>query len=370
MRIVIAGMGFLGEYLLPGCRALCSDLASSLAAVKGSEKGLAEKQKRFPFPVSAGDLPEVLWRRKPDILIFAPPPEKARRIFKDSVVPYARERQKQGLPFAVYSFVPDIEPSWFSKEAGTALPAAKIMPSMAEPIGDVDTSPLGASLYTAAGPWNRGQKECLKRFLAPFGESFQLEDKDTMALLAGKITSHLCCNIAMTVSDAVSGCGLDVSTRRIGEAIRYFHRFRRKVPSADLAPASLDGLPDRLAGFLEALEKAWFGGILDFTFSRPLSVSRETAERISRLSFEMNVLSVQLEERGKLEENTRNHATSGGLLERGCRLFGSYVERELSAAVGKALAGTCPQSFFDLLEGWSFLITLAVFRHGDRLGNK
>ena len=111
--------------------------------------------------------------------------------------------------------------------------------------------------------------------------------RSTMALLAGKITSHLCCNIAMTVSDAVSHCGLDVSTRRIGEAIRHFHRFRQKVPSADLAPASLSGLPERLAGFLEALEKAWFGGILDFTFSRPLSISHETAERISRLSFEM-----------------------------------------------------------------------------------
>ena len=56
MRIVIAGMGFLGEYLLPGYKALSPDLSSSVAAVKGSKKGLSEKQGRIPFPVSAGDL--------------------------------------------------------------------------------------------------------------------------------------------------------------------------------------------------------------------------------------------------------------------------------------------------------------------------
>ena len=82
----------------------------------------------------------------------------------------------------------------------------------------------------------------------------------------------------------------------------------------------------------------------------------------------MNVLSVQLEDRYKLERNTRNHATPGGLLEKGCVLYKMYVEKELRNAIEEGLAGGSLQSFFDLLEGWSFLITLSVCRHGGRLG--
>ena len=368
MRIVIAGMGFLGEYLLPGYKALSPDLSSSVAAVKGSKKGLSEKQRRIPFPVSAGDLQEVLQRQEPDIVVFAPPPEKARCIFREDIAPYFRESYKKGKTCVLYSFVPDIEPGWFSKEAGLALPAVKIMPSMAEPIGEVDPSPLGANLYTAAGPWNLQQKECLQRFLSPFGESFLLKDEDTMAFLAGKITSHLCCNIAMTISDSAARLGLHITTQKIGEAIRYFHRNRWKEAGTDPAPASLDGVPEVLVEFLKKTEIAWFSGILDFTYSRTLSISRHEAERISHLSFEMNVLSVQLEDRHKLERNTRNHATPGGLLEKGCVLYKMYVEKELRNAIEEGLAGGSLQSFFDLLEGWSFLITLSVCRHGGRLG--
>ena len=77
---------------------------------------------------------------------------------------------------------------------------------------------------------------------------------------------------------------------------------------------------------------------------------------------------VQLEDRYKLERNTRNHATPGGLLEKGCVLYKMYVEKELRNAIEEGLAGGSLQSFFDLLEGWSFLITLSVCRHGGRLG--
>lgn len=370
LQIVVAGMGFLGEYLIPGYRALCPHISSSVASVKGTEKGLKEKPARIPFPVTAGNLAQVLWQRQPDILVFSPPPEKARSIFSEDIVPYLKKRTDNGeAPCVIYSFVPDIEPSWFSQEAGKEIPAAKIMPSMAEPIGNLDPSPLGASLYTTAF-WNEEQETALQRFLVPFGESFHLKDSETMAFLAGKITSHLCCNLAMTLADGAAKHGMAVSTEEIGEAIRYFHRIRQEAPPQELVPARPKAVPEPLLSFLQKLEKAWFSGILDFTYSRRLSVEPETAERISHLSFEMNVLSVQLENRDKLEENTRHHATPGGLLEKGCILYGKYVEKELAEAMDRVFCGKISDSFFDLLEGWSFFITLSVFKHGGRLGKE
>ena len=97
------------------------------------------------------------------------------------------------------------------------------------------------------------------------------------------------------------------------------------------------------------------------------SIPRETVRHINALSFELNVLPVQLETREKLHENTRNHGTRGGVLERGCIFFERYFQRPLEEAVDQLLAGGLGEDFFDLAQGMSYTISLAALRQSHRL---
>lgn len=369
MRIAVIGMGNLGEYLVPGYRALIpqEELSASILGIKGTARGLEEKRSRVPFPIEVRNTGRHLFRFQPDLLIFAPPPEKARELAEEEIRPYYVCRKEQGNALPVlYSFVPDLPAEWFSECMGMPVPAAKIMPSMAEPIGNVSTAALGATLYSLAGPWTNEMEGRLKEFLSPFGEAFLLKDSDVLNLLAVKITSHLVCDLAITVSDAAKEQGALVSTEEIGGVIRASHRQRQKNPPVEIAPVLSRQMPVSLREFLGLLEAAWFKGIEDFTASRSLWIPKEQAQRINHLSFEMNALCVQLEPREKLLRNTRMHATPGGLLELGCRLYHELLERRLWEAVQKAFHGCLDAGFLDLAEGMSFLITLAVCRHGGR----
>ena len=88
---------------------------------------------------------------------------------------------------------------------------------------------------------------------------------------------------------------------------------------------------------------------------------------INALSFELNVLPVQLETREKLRENTRDHGTKGGVLEKGCIFFERYLRQPLEEETRRVLAGRGSDDFFDFVEGMSFTISLAALRQSYRL---
>ncbi len=371
MRIAIIGMGNLGEYLLPAYKMLVpeKELARCVVGIKKTTAGWKEKQERLPFPVVVGEVGRRLQEQKPDLLVFAPSPEAASELVKEDLAPYYQSKATKGeaLP-PLYSFVPNRSPGWFAEQIGLPVPAAKIMPSMAEPIGAVSAADLGATLYSLHGEWSDEMRRQLEDFLSPFGSSFLLEDGDVMRFLAVKITSHLMCDIAMTISDAAAEKGIRLSAQTVGGMIRTFYRNRKKLSRNDVAPfRQQENLPTGLSVFLEQLEKAWVAGMEDFFAEGSVGVSSKDCQTINSLSFEMNVLCVQLESREKLLRNTQMHATPGGLLEYGCRLYHELLECRLWKAAQEAACGTIDPSFFDIVEGISFLITLAVCRHGSRL---
>ena len=76
---------------------------------------------------------------------------------------------------------------------------------------------------------------------------------------------------------------------------------------------------------------------------------------------------VQLETREKLRENTRDHGTKGGVLEKGCIFFERYLRQPLEEETRRVLAGRGSDDFFDFAEGMSFTISLAALRQSYRL---
>ena len=97
------------------------------------------------------------------------------------------------------------------------------------------------------------------------------------------------------------------------------------------------------------------------------TIPLETVRHINSLSFELNVLPVQLETREKLHENTRNHGTKGGVLEKGCIFFERYLRRPLEEMTARVLDGEWEEDFFDFVQGMSYTISLAAYRQSYRL---
>lgn len=369
MKIVIIGAGFLGgDYLIPGYQLLTSDLSKEVRAVKGSFENLEEREKELPFPLSAGNGREILKQFQPQMIVFSPPPDQAKEIAENTIFPYCKERSEQNLSLPeIVSAIPGLSADWFSEKLKFPISAAKIMPSMAEPIAGVEAGALGASFVSLSQNAGEDFRQRVQTLLSKTGEVFFLSDHDVISLLAVKISSHLWSNAAMDICDAAQAYGQQISTQEIGSAVRFYHRKREADAQKSVYPCGEDGLPNWARHFLDSMENAWFSGLRQYTAKQELSISLEEAERINHLSYEMNLLNVQLESREKLLLNIKHHATSGGLLERGCMLYEETLSGPLRRAVEQAIRSSSPNEAFLFLQDEIDGITKAVRRHGINL---
>lgn len=369
-RVLFIGFGFIGRYLEPCVRALGEPAPETVYAVKASGRGLEELRERFPYTFSYGDNAAALEAADPDIVILCPPPETVPAITEEVLRPYFARRRAAGraLP-VIYTFAPTPPASYFREVLGDGVLAAKILPNVVDRIGKLDMAPIGTNFISLdpAAVWPEAERETLCRFLAPFGENIFLTDDDSLRLLAVKITAHIFYEISFSIADAAERCGVSVTLAQLGSAVRAA-RFAMpdcRVPM--LCPCGDEGLPEALREFVRRLTRAWYGGIEAYAAATDYTIPRETVRHINALSFELNVLPVQLETREKLRENTRDHGTKGGVLEKGCIFFERYLRQPLEEETRRVLAGRGSDDFFDFVEGMSFTISLAALRQSYRL---
>ncbi len=373
-KILIVGFGFIGGYLAPCYQALLGQAGpDNVFAIKGTPRNLEELRKRWPYTISVLDTAAVLEREHPSILVLCPPPDQVPEITREVLAPYFTHCRREGLRLPVlYSFAPTPSAAYFADVLGPDVLAAKILPNVVDRIGEIDMAPIGTNFISldSRAVWPKPELARLQRFLSPFGENIFLTDEDSLKLLAVKITAHIFYEISYSIADAASRRGVAVTLAQLGSAVRaaWFEQTGDAVPQ--LCPCGEEGLPEELRGFVRRLTQAWYQGIEDYTAAATYSIPREQARHINALSFELNVLPVQLETREKLHENTRNHGTKGGVLERGCLFFERYMQQPLEQAVDCLLDGKLDADFFDFAQGMSYMITLAALRQSYRLADK
>lgn len=380
-KILIVGMGYIGGFLLPGCRALLGegDLHPRVFATKATHRDLEERRRRFPYTISVGDTGAVLERERPSIIVLSPPPTQVEEIAREILLPHYAACRRAGLPLPdLYTFAPHPSAGFFVELLGEDVLCAKLLPNVVEEVEGIPTAPLGSNFISPAPgrEWPEERKSILERFLAPYGESFYLTDEDSLLFLAGKITSHICYEITDTIARTAAGLGVEVEQNALGSAIRAVHRsrFSTLCPGGEqppaLIPPAVAGVPAVLRDFVERLTVAWYDGLWGYTAGEPCSLSQKDAARLSNLSFELNVLPIQLEGWEKLQANTRNHGTKGGVLERGCIFYDRHLREPLEEAVTRLLTGGLEADFFDFVEGMGYTITLAAHRHAHRLSGR
>ena len=96
-NVVIIGMGFLATYVMPCYERLLGDeISSRLVGIKGSERGLKERQAQCNFPIQVGKVRETLEEKKPGLIILAVKPNQIGDMTEGTLAPYYQMLREKG----------------------------------------------------------------------------------------------------------------------------------------------------------------------------------------------------------------------------------------------------------------------------------
>ncbi len=371
-NIVVIGMGFIGGFLTPGYRKLLGDkVETNVFAADVDEEKVKRLQGKFPFTITAQPALELLREKTPDLVIVSVPPKIIPVVLKETLTAYfAEQRQKGGNLPDIITFGPTPNPQLYYDVLGDDINCVKFLPSMVEPIGDVQLQKVGAGslCFVPGHPFPEDRKQRMIDFANVFGRTFLLTHDQTLYGLSSKNTAHTSYELSYAISDAMKERGVEVTVSQIGSAMRAAYRKYRGFEGDGEYPSSLEDVPESIRDFVEKLAVAWYKGIVDYV--QFMSGENATMQDFVGANYEAFTLTVQLSTREELEVSTSHHATKGGVTEKSVNVVNEYFFQQLKDAVKAHLDGTLPPSFFDTAEGIAFMIDMTVNRHAHRLASK
>jgi pyrroline-5-carboxylate reductase len=368
-KIVVIGVGFIGQYMGKGIRKILGidDLHGRVFGIKGSPSGVRGRSAALGYEVSVADSGRVLQRERPSIILLSPPPARAEGILKNDILPYCDICRKEGLSLPdIYSYIPSPSPLVMRNVLGEDVNVVKILPNMLDNVRGYDLSPYGINYLTFPEntDWPKERKELLYRCMDCYGHTAAISDTDSLVLLAGKITSHVCYEASYALEDRLKKAGHTIPLNHIGMAMREAQY--ELFPDADRIGKSG---PVRLPAadtFIREFMRGWFTGLNRFSHENVRQLDILEADRIDMCSFLLNVFPIAHSPREVLEQDTRNAATKGGILERGIEVFNQSVETSLRDCLEAYLnGGAC--DICKKAEAWAYLISSEAYKRSLHL---
>lgn len=346
-KIVILGTGFIAGYLNTGLHHLFSKLKQPMrgnvcAIGKHPEKLATRADVLKDCLLCTDPIDSVLVKFHPTILIIAVPPTVAVEIAKTTLLPYYRALRAASQPLPdLYSFTPTPDENWYETLLGDDVSIVKILPNIFTDVHGIDITSVGINTISPTPAFEHtSRRALLDLMLSPYGKTVSLSASQALIFLAGKITSHVCCEACFCIHEATQKAGLSVSLNDIGKAVQYAQRSFTKFfddPVPELRRG--DRLPLTLQSFMEHFSDAWFCGLHDFTCSMPVCVSDEEALSLDVYSYALNTIAIAVKTKEELEQDTKNAATKGGILERGVEYFHESIEGGLNKQAFLAACG-------------------------------
>ncbi len=365
-KIVIVGMGYLATYVMPCYERLLGDeIKTNCIGIKGSERGLAERQAQCPFPVIVGRVRETLEERRPDIIVLAVKPEQIAAMTEGTLAPYYQMLREKGekLP-DLYSFAPDPTVDYFYGAIGSDVNAANMIPNMVSEIAGLHVAPVGVS-FVAFDPRREWPQENRKRaleFMIPTGTVVEVGADKAIPYLSAQCACHLMFELNYIAQDVQKEFGLEKSLADSASAYRsVFHRIF-KDPCTEILPCSGENVSPELLEFMDVLMEAWREGVLRFTESEKIPF--EAADRQVCGSMETYQMEAQLEPKEQLVQNTKNHATPGGFLEMCLITFHKRGYEYVTEQMRKWLKGERNENLAAEIADISFEVAKAISDHG------
>jgi hypothetical protein len=371
-KIVIIGMGYLMEYLLPCHRKfLGTNLAGNVVAVTADEADIPRKRAAAGFEVVLNDNLGTLRRVRPDIVFFAPPPSLAPKLTEEALVPYYRELRKNGEPLPdLYAFPPNPAGDYYLSMLGGDIHVVNILPNMVTVLGDRDVSQEGYSNVTfpKKAPWKKENRDRLEAFFAPIGDVVEVGPDYVIPMLAGCVVCHNISEVIFSVSDGMTEGGFAPDFHKIAGAMRHYHQKAHFYDVPGSLPCGTEGLDGKLLNALEKTALRWYAGIEKFYGETRMD--EKLTREILVPQLDLHLQAHQLEEREVLEKKTRQHATKGGVLEMGCRTFTERYDGLVRGAFKTYPAFAFDDTWCSALEEAARIITKTVSDHGYTLSKK
>ncbi len=368
-NMVILGMGYLMEYISPCYRHMLGEAAGRcITAVTADEADLPRKRETFEFPVVLNDNLGALEEKRPQIILFAPPPSVAPGLTEEVLVPYYRKVRDRGEKLPVlYAFPPKPEGSYYLGKLGNDVQVVNILPNMVSRIAGENLQGEGLTYLTFPehSRWADEERAYLEDFFSPLGGCIEVKPAHVMQMLAGTVTVHNCSEIILAISDALERSGNPVDFHRIAGAMRAYHQKKWSYYPAGSTPCGEDEVEPGLFAALRKVAFHWFTGIYEFYLDS--GMDEATASRILVSLMDLHLHLHQREDRAVIEANGIRHATKGGVLEKGCMVFAAQVERELARTFEEWPDVRLSDQWCSWLEQQAYSVTAQVADHSRNL---
>ena len=199
-NIVILGTGFIAGYLNRGLHYLFSELrqpmVGNVCAIGKHPEKLASRTNILKDCVLCTDpIDSVLFKFHPTILIVAVPPTVSVDIAKTILLPYYNTLRAASQPLPdLYSFTPTPDENWYANLLGNDVSIVKILPNIFTDVHGIDITSVGINTISPTPAFKHSNRRVLLDILlTPYGKTVSLSASQALIFLAGKITSHVCC---------------------------------------------------------------------------------------------------------------------------------------------------------------------------------
>ena len=230
-NIVILGTGFIAGYLNRGLHYLFSELrqpmVGNVCAIGKHPEKLASRTNILKDCVLCTDpIDSVLFKFHPTILIVAVPPTVSVDIAKTILLPYYNTLRAASQPLPdLYSFTPTPDENWYANLLGNDVSIVKILPNIFTDVHGIDITSVGINTISPTPAFKHSSRRALlDLLLTPYGKTVSLSASQALIFLAGKITSHVCCEACFCIHEAAQKAGLSVTLNDIGKAFQYAQR--------------------------------------------------------------------------------------------------------------------------------------------------
>lgn len=367
-HITILGMGYLMEYIRPCYSAFLGDRCrEQIIAVTADEKDLARKNEVLGFPVILNDNLGALEKNEPRIILLAPPPPVAPSLINEVLLPYFAEVRAKGaqLPM-IFAFPPTPTGDYYLEKLGKDVRIVNVLPNMVSKIAGEKLNGEGLTYltYPNDSAWTEEEKAFVQQFFAPMGGCIEVPPQHVMQMLAGTVTVHLISETIFTITDALAQGGHPVDYQKIASAMRAYHRKKWGWTTGDYPCSEFDVDP-YLAHWLKKVAYHWYMGTLRFYLD--CGMEEQTARTILTSLLDLHLQIHQREERPAIEKKGSQHATKGGVLEKGGIMFARLVETGLKKEFYVFPDMRLTDEWCAWYEDRAYQITKIVSDHGARL---
>ena len=364
-KIGLIGFGFLLEYLSPCYMRLYNNetIGKNVVAVTADEKQVEEKNRRYPFLVQLGGNLEMLKDLKPDIVLFAPPPVVAPSLIKNVLKPYYAYCQKNSVVFPdLYVFPPTPQGSYYIRELGENVHVCNILPNMMNEINGVSLNGKEGNTYLSfpdGHPWPEENRKRLFDFFGFIGNTIEVQPDQVLDMLGTLATHEQLAFLVYALCDA-----LHFDEKLVAENIRAAYE-----TLTGYRPKGTGHLREENSEMLKRVYtrilQAWTDGAVDFLVQ--VGMDRELAQKITVTTLDINLHGIQMQSREYTVNDLKNHATKGGVAEKGHMCYELLMADHLQKFFSQ-LPDTEPcVEFYQWIHDVIYQISKCVAIHGRRL---